>query len=78
MTLIPIHLSACWIWPDNHCWDLHNSYAQFRRRFELEMVPDHAPAWITADQSYRLWVNGRPVCRGPARGFQDHWPCDQV
>ncbi|HEY9250829.1 MAG TPA: alpha-L-rhamnosidase C-terminal domain-containing protein [Rariglobus sp.] len=78
MTPVTVHPSACWIWPDNHCWDLHNGYAQFRRRFELDTIPDHAPAWITADQSYRLWVNGRPVCRGPARGFQDHWPCDQA
>lgn len=75
---IKIHPTAKWIWPEGEGWDLHNGYAQFRKCFRLDSVPRSAPAWITADQSYRLWVNGRPVCRGPARGFQDSWPCDYV
>ncbi|HCE45062.1 MAG TPA: hypothetical protein DET40_16095 [Lentisphaeria bacterium] len=34
--------------------------------------------FITADKSYRLHVNGKYVCRGPARGYQEHWPFDEV
>lgn len=67
-----------WIWPDNLHWDLHNSYALFRKTFDLPNVPAKAPLFITADQSYQLYVNGEYVCRGPARGFQSHWPYDEV
>ena len=67
-----------WIWPDSHHWDIQNSYALFRKQFDLKRLPARAPLFITADQSYRLFVNGRFVCRGPARGFQAHWPYDEV
>lgn len=67
-----------WIWPESHNWDLHNSYALFRKELVLQKVPAKAPLFITADQSYQLYVNGRYVCRGPARGFQKSWPYDVV
>ncbi len=67
-----------WIWPDNPSWDLHNGYALFRKTFDLAKVPRRAPLFITADQSYRLMVNGRYVGRGPARGFQESWPYDEI
>jgi len=69
---------AQWIWPDGLHWDLHNCYALFRKDFTLPSVPKRAPLWITADQSYQLYVNGTYVCRGPARGFQISWPYDKV
>jgi len=68
---------AKWIWPEAYMY-LQNHYAQFRRDFELAEVPGRAPLFITADKAYRLYVNGTPVCRGPARGFQSHWPFDEV
>ena len=69
--------TARWIWPTPQM-DLHNCYAHFRRDFELDKAPDEAPLCITADKAYKLYVNGRFVCRGPARGYQDHWPFDEV
>jgi alpha-L-rhamnosidase len=39
----------------------------FRKTFDLQEVPSEAPARITADSRYVLWVNGREVGRGPAR-----------
>ncbi len=33
---------------------------------------------ITAETRYRLFVNGQPVCRGPARGYPEHQPYDEV
>ena len=69
---------AKWIWPDNPHWDLHNCYALFRKTFSLGKIPARAPLFITADQSYRLFVNGQYVCGGPARGFQKSWPYDEV
>jgi len=69
---------ASWIWPDSHHWDIHNSYALFRKTFDLVSLPEKAPLFITADQSYQLHINNRFVCRGPARGFQASWPFDEV
>lgn len=67
-----------WIWPYDFRWDLHNAYALFRRDFVLERVPRRAPLFLTADQSYHLHINGAFVGRGPARGFQSHWPYDEI
>lgn len=69
--------SAVWIWPEAYMY-LHNHYAHFRRDFELATVPATAPLAITADKAYKLYVNGSYVCRGPARGYQEHWPFDEV
>jgi alpha-L-rhamnosidase len=69
---------AFWIWPGYRLYDLHNTYAHFRKDFQLEAVPVKAVLHITADQSYRLWINGIYVTRGPARGYQSHWPYDEV
>ena len=75
---------ARWIWPkpveylDISYPPLYNSYAQFRHDFVMNSVPRRAPFFITADQSYTLYVNGVYVCRGPARGYQISWPYDEV
>ena len=69
---------AQWIWPEDHRWDLHNSFVLFRQELSLARQPSVAPLFITADQSYQLYINGAFVTRGPARGFQSHWPYDEV
>lgn len=69
---------ARWIWPESPHWDLHNCYARFRKSFDLKKVPGRARFYVTADQSYHLYLNGKFVCRGPARGYQSHWPYDEV
>jgi len=68
---------ASWIWPHGNIY-LNNCHCQFRYDFNLGVIPVLAPFFITADQSYRLYVNGQYVCRGPARGYQSHWPYDEV
>jgi hypothetical protein len=45
----------------------------FRRRFTLPAKPDHFVIHISADNRYRLYVNGRQVSFGPARGDLPHW-----
>lgn len=69
---------AVWIWPQSCNWDLLNCYALFRKDFSLARLPKQAPLFITADQSYQLYINGEYVCRGPARGHQKSWPYDEV
>lgn len=71
-------VDAQWIWPVSPNWDIHNGYALFRTGIELTIVPKRAPLFITADQSYRLYINGRFVATGPARGYQSNWPYDEI
>ncbi len=68
---------AWWIWPE-HPERLLNRYAQYRREFQVEKIPERLVIHITADQQYQLWVNGRYVARGPARGYASHWPYDTI
>ena len=78
-SLVPQALTrARWIWPGLLNYDLNNGYALFRKSFTLDKIPKQARLSITADQAYRLFINGTFVCSGPARGFQAHWPFDQL
>ncbi|HWE60761.1 MAG TPA: alpha-L-rhamnosidase N-terminal domain-containing protein, partial [Chloroflexota bacterium] len=43
------------------------SHGLFRKTVHLDRVPDRAPARITADSRYALFVNGQEVFRGPIR-----------
>lgn len=43
------------------------SHGLFRKVFNLTTVPERAPARITADSRYALYVNGLEVSRGPVR-----------
>jgi alpha-L-rhamnosidase len=69
---------AKWLWPELGFHHLHNGYARFRRVVTLDAVPAKCIAYVTADQSYRLAVNGKTVSRGPARGYQSSWAYDEV
>ena len=71
---------AKWIWPGPMASfaDISNSYALFRSSFNLDKLPKKAPLYITADQNYRLYVNGKFVCSGPARGYQHSYPFDEI
>ncbi len=69
---------AQWIWPLPQGYDLVNYFMQARRTFHLAAVPRRCLVKVTADSRYKLFVNGKYVCRGPARGFQVRWPYDEV
>lgn len=72
--------SAKWVAPAPYgfVYEIVNSYNLYRKKFDLKTVPAKAPLYITADQSYRLYINGKFVCSGPARGFQHSWPFDEI
>jgi alpha-L-rhamnosidase len=70
--------AATWLWSHSSNRDERDRRVQFRRTFELDTVPEHTEIKITADSYYTLWVNGQYVNRGPARGFQRHWPFDRI
>lgn len=66
------HWKAQWI---THPTESALDYAvfHFRKSFELAVVPEEFIIHISADNRYRLFVNGQAVCFGPARGDLAHW-----
>lgn len=45
----------------------------FRKSFDLSVIPKKFIIHISADNHYRLYVNGQYITRGPARGDRHHW-----
>ncbi len=50
----------------------------FRKIFSLQAKPEDFIINISADNRYRLFVNGTEVCKGPARGDLANWYFDTV
>lgn len=50
----------------------------FRKSISLDSKPDEYVINISADNRYRLFVNGTPVCWGPSRGDIFHWYFETV
>lgn len=68
---------ARWVAPRNASPYDYGVY-HFRRNFELEVRPKTFVINLSADNRYRLYVNGTPVCWGPARGDLLHWNYETV
>ncbi len=68
----PVEWTAHWIMhpdvqPQSHAVVL------FRKSFSLDEKPDSFIINVSADNHYRLFVNGKYILRGPARGDLTHW-----
>ena len=50
----------------------------FRKKIKLPAKPSSFIVNITADNRYRFFVNGKPVCMGPARGDLYNWYFETV
>ncbi|HKJ78322.1 MAG TPA: alpha-L-rhamnosidase N-terminal domain-containing protein, partial [Prolixibacteraceae bacterium] len=69
--------SAKWVaWPYDS--GLEYGVYHFRKSIELEVVPDEFILHISADNRYRFFVNGDPVCFGPSRGDLLHWHFESI
>ena len=68
---------ASWIAPPNVPGD---SFVVFhaRRTFALSSVPNRFVVHVSADNRYRLYVNGAPVSSGPQRSDVAHWRYETV
>lgn len=51
---------------------------QFRRVVTLTRLPDSLPIRISADNRFALFVNGKRIAQGPARGDPAHWRYEQI
>ncbi|MBR5716805.1 MAG: alpha-rhamnosidase [Bacteroidales bacterium] len=63
---------AVWITtPDTHVKD-YGVY-EFRKSFKLDSVPAQYQVQVSADNRYKLFVNGVQLSVGPSLGDKDHW-----
>jgi alpha-L-rhamnosidase len=75
--LLTNHWQAQWI---THPTESALEYGvfHFRKSFELATVPSEFIIHVSADNRYRLFVNGKAVCFGPARGDLAHWYYESI
>lgn len=94
LTLLVLHLNAQHVpginptllsgsWPASWitCPDVpQRDYGvyHFRKNFSLEKAPEKFIVHVSADNRYRLFVNGKAVCSGPARGDLYNWYFETV
>ena len=50
----------------------------FRKTIELQATPEHFNVHVSADNRYRLYVNGVSVAAGPQRSDVMHWRYEEV
>ncbi len=63
---------AYWIThPDSHLYDY--GVFHFRKSFQITDISSEFIINVSADNRYRLFVNGEAVCHGPARGDFSEW-----
>ncbi len=51
------------------CEEHRNRHILFRKHWSLERVPENAKLYISADDYYKLWINGVRVGQGPAPSY---------
>jgi len=70
--LLPQAWKAAWIrHPDGPAREF--GVFHFRKTFTLAMAPKKFVIHVSGDNRYELFVNGRRVATGPARGDLNHW-----
>ena len=50
----------------------------FAKSFELESLPQEYVVQVSADQRYKLYLNGKWIGEGPARGDLLHWRFESI
>jgi alpha-L-rhamnosidase len=45
----------------------------FRKEFRLDELPDSFIVYVSADNRYKLHINGQMICTGPAKGSFKYW-----
>lgn len=68
---------ACWITCPGVSQRAYGVY-HFRKTFVLPEPPARCIIHLSADNRYRLFVNGKAVCSGPARSDLAHWNFETI
>ncbi len=70
--LFTTHWSAFWIAPPNVSLQEYGVY-HFRKKINLDQFPANFLVHVSADNRYKLYVNGEYIGKGPARGDLYNW-----
>ncbi len=66
-------LPPSWIWVrKSDTEQTATTVGCFRKQITLKTLPKRVEAWVSADQRYRLYVNGQLVSRGPTDPGEDY------
>lgn len=76
-TLFSGRWRALWISVPGEPLNVYGVY-HFRKSFDLSAVPEHFIIHVTADNRYKLFVNGQKVSEGPARCDVYNWNFETV
>ena len=68
---------ARWISYPGEAPNVYGVY-HFRKSFDMEVVPSRFIVHVSADNRYKLYVNGKLVSLGPARGDIYNWSFETV
>lgn len=60
------------------CREHRNRHILFRGRFNLKILPKHGEICITADDYYKLYINGTFVSQGPAPSYHTNYNCNRI
>ncbi|MBQ8432836.1 MAG: family 78 glycoside hydrolase catalytic domain [Clostridia bacterium] len=60
------------------CEEHRNRHILFRKSFHLNDTPREATVYITADDYYKLYINGEFVAQGPAPAYHFQYPYNTV
>lgn len=71
------HWDAQWIAPADYPGRNYGVF-HFRKTLELAAAPARFVVHVSADNRYRLFVNGTPVNIGPSLGDLEHWRFDSL
>ncbi|TVY07865.1 Bacterial alpha-L-rhamnosidase [Paenibacillus cremeus] len=61
-----------------HPEELKNKHMLVRKTFTLDGIPEQAYIDITADDYYKLYINGQFVAQGPAQGYPFHYYYNRI
>ncbi len=60
------------------CTQHRNRHILFRRKFALSTAPSSATVYISADDYYKLYINGRFVAQGPAPSYHFRYNYNEI
>ena len=68
---------ARWISYEKNTSVMYGVYL-FRKSVSFAFLPKKFVVHVSADSRYNLYVNGKPVCNGPARSYPQKWNYETV
>ena len=55
-----------------------DSHILFRKKFMLKKAPENAKVYITADDFYKLYINGKYIAQGPAPAYHNCYNYNEI